>query len=892
MTLHSTATVDESTELPAGTQAGMLPPAGMTRLSIRPDAKVRLICIHHAGGSTKYFESWPDLLPEDVEVLAVALPGRGLRRAEPPFRELGPAVAEIVAGMAPYLDRPYALFGDSIGALVCFEVIRSLRRAGLPLPVRLFASGMVAPHIVWWSPEQPLHRSPDEDLFQGLIRDAGMLDEKSLADDDLREVMLPVLRADLEIAETYEFYSEPRLAVPVTAIRGAEDILLTPEQLEGWSEHTDAGFEHIAMPGNHFYSRDRPADLMACIVERLRGDLARFPLSVADGAHADYPRESMPAAFTRQASATPDAIALVYRNERYSYAGLDRLTDAFARWLIDRGVRKGDLVGILMERSADHLIALVAINKAGGVFMPLDTAYPPETLQRFVEASGAGIFLTQAKWLKNVPEAARQGRSWVALDDGWQEALGVDAFRNSDTALPVVAAEDLAFVSMSSGTSGAPKGICQSHGATLNAYWHRYLTAPYGPDEHEACNVYFIWYVWLPILKGATAHIVPDDVIFDPGLFSEFIMQNRITRMTISPSLLGRILQTPGLDHAGRMASLRNVTIIGEVVPTALIREFHAVLPDCTLTQSYGCAETHDVASRPVSPAILGPYEKVASTGGPQVNQRIYVLDENRQPLPRGVPGEIYVGGDSLAAGYFKDRANTDQRFVPDMLRPGAGILFKTGDKGRMQLNGDLQVFGRIDSMVKLRGYSVMLGVVEQALLDFPGIRNAVVDVAMDGATGRPDHLVAYIVAEADGDRSSRLWSFLKDRLPHYAMPAFVVPLQSLPLDQRSNSKVDRRALPRPGHEHRLTASSERVPPRDEIEATLAREWCEILGIPEVGITDDFFALGGHSLLAAELCGRVNARHGWSLRVIEVFRSPTIAQLAEHVRQAEGVAPA
>ncbi|WP_374391341.1 AMP-binding protein [Tabrizicola sp.] len=858
----------------------------------RPGARLRLICVHHAGGSPTYFEAWPDLLPDEVEVLAVGFPGRGARRSEPLLRDLDTAVAGIVAGLTPYLDRPYAMFGDSIGALVCFEVIRYLRRAGLPLPARLFASGMVAPHIVWWNPDRPLHRAPDDELFQGLVRDAGMLDEKSLADKDLRAVMLPVLRADLEIAETYTYRPEPSLPVPVTAIRGEQDILLTPEQLEGWSKHTDAGFEHLTLPGNHFYSRDRRADLMAVIVDRLRDDLAKFPPSVADGITVAYPRASMHAVFSRQATATPNATALVYRDERYSYAELDRLTDAFARWLIHKGVRKGDLVGIFMERCADHVIALMAINKAGGVFMPLDTAYPPETLQRFAEASGARIFLTREIWLKNVPEAARQGRSWVMLDAGWPSALGIDAFRDIDTVLPAVAADDLAFVSMSSGTSGAPKGICQTHRASLNAYWHRYATAPYGPGEREACNVYFIWYVWLPILKGAAAYIVPDDIIFDPAPFSDFIRENRITRMTISPSLLGRILQTPGLDHARQLASLRNVTIIGEVVPTALIREFHAVLPDCTLTQAYGCAETHDAASRPVTPAILGALEKVASTGGPQANQRIYVLDENRQPLPRGIPGEIHVGGDSLAAGYFKDPANTAARFVPDPLRPEAGLLFKTGDKGRMLSNGDLQVFGRIDSMVKLRGYSVMLGVVSQALLDFPGIRNAVVDVAMDSATGRPDHLVAHVVAEADKDWSTRLWHFLKARLPHYAIPAFVVPLRSLPLDQRSNSKIDRKALPKPGHEHRLLAATERVPPRDAVEAALARAWCEVLAVPEVGMGDDFFALGGHSLLAAELCGRVNVRHGWSLRVIEMFRTPTIAGLAEHLKENGATVPA
>ncbi len=849
----------------------------------RPEARIRLVCAHHAGGSAQYFENWLSALPDYIEMMGVNLPGRASRRNEPLVQDIGSVVDAICADLTPCFDRPYAMFGDSIGALVCFEVIRELRRRGEPLPLRLFASGMVAPHIVWWNPEAPLHQMEDEALFEGLVRDAGMLDEATLSDADLREVMTPVLRADLQIAETYQFKQEPPLELPITASRGDADILLIPEQLQGWSEHTSKSFEHLTFAGAHFYSRQSQNELLGVITTHLQNDLAAMPVSMVDGKTHAYPQKCLHEIFTEQAGKTPDAPALIQHQQQYSYQELDAETDALARWLVKSGVKPGDMVGILMERCVEHVVALIAINKAGGIFMPLDTAYPSETLEKFIRASQARLFLSKPQWIDRLPSTVQSMCQWVSLGEHWQEMLTINQIAVDDVPLPKSRAGDTAFMSMSSGTSGAPKGICQSHRACVNAYWHRYVYAPYGEQEREACNVYFIWYVWLPLLRGASAWIVPDAVIYDPRLLASYIAENKITRSTISPSLLESVLRTPGLGLPKALQSLRNVTIIGEVVPSTLANDFFAVAPDCTLTQGYGCAETHDAASIPLAPHASAT-QRVAPTGKPQINQRIYVLDENGKPLPRGVAGEIYVGGDSLASGYFLDEENTALRFVPDPVRPEFGRLFKTGDRGRILPDGNLQVLGRIDSMVKLRGYSVQIGVVEGALLAHPAISNVAVVAAMDNKTGRPDHLVAYVVAaESSDDWSTYLRPFLADRLPHYAIPSFVVSMQSLPVDGRSNSKLDRRALPVPGPEHRLDTGKEQTPPRNDQEIAIAQIWRTILEVDTAGVHDDFFAHGGHSLLAAELCGRINERLGSTLRVADVFEKPTIAQLSEGV---------
>ncbi len=866
----------------------------LTQLESRPDAHCRLICAHHAGGSSQYFESWSAELSAEFEVVAIELPGRGVRRNEPLVRSLVEVVNAVCNEMRRFMDRPYAMFGDSIGTLVCFEVIRELRRRGDELPVRLFASGMVAPHIVWWDTEAPLHTMGEAALFDGLVHDAGMLDAASLANPELREIMTPVLQADLEIAETYTFINAASLSVPITASRGDADILLTPEQLQGWSKHTDSTFEHVTFPGAHFYTRDHRREVLELVSARLRDDLAELRTSIVEGATHPYPHATLHELFSEQAASTPDALALAQHDRRYSYRELDRKTDALAHWLIAKGVRSGGLVGILMERCIEHVIALVAINKAGAVFMALDTNYPAETVGRFIDVSDASIVLSKPQWIDQMPESVRGLCEWVSLADDWQADLAVVDVEQGHASLPDVDPDSTAFVSMSSGTSGAPKGIRQSHRAAVNAYWHRYLHAAYGDHEREACNVYFIWYVWLPLLRGASAWIVPDDVIYDPQLLAEFIDEHAITRSTISPSLLERVIRTPGLDLRHQLRSLRNVTIIGEVVPSALVKEFHAIAPECTLTHAYGCAETHDAASTTLDSAgrsrVTGG---VAPVGGPQINQRIYVLDNNRTPVPRGVAGEIYVGGDSLANGYHRDARNTARRFIADPVAPDRGRMFRTGDRGRILSNGTLQVLGRLDAMVKLRGYSVMLGAVEAALLEHPAISNAVVVATTDDTTGRPDHLVAYIVErDRRGPANWRgsLRAFLSDRLPHYAIPTYVVAMQSLPVDGRSNSKVNRRGLPEPQLEHRLISGAERRPPRDERESAILASWCTILDLDAdaIGLDDDFFALGGHSLLAAELCSHLNEQFDCDLRVAEVLALPTVAQLADRIGAAHG----
>ncbi len=856
----------------------------LLNLSPRPDARLRLICAHHAGGSAQYFESWVECLDPDCELIAVNLPGRGARRGESPIRNLGQVVQPLVDALIAYTDRPYAMFGDSIGALLSFEVIRELRRRSAPLPLRLFASGMVAPHITWWNPDSLLHKLPDDKLFQGLVRDAGMLDEETLANEELQKIMTPVLRADLEIAETYPYVDQPTFGLPITAIRGDQDILLTPEQLEGWSQHTNQGFEHLTFPGAHFYSRDNRHELLNLINERLKDDLENYPMSILKGESVDVPQRCLHELFSEQAQRTPDAIALAQWDKQYTYTELDTVTDHLARWLINQGVKPGDLVGILMSRCVDHVVALIAINKAGAAFMPLETSYPQDMLQQFADASGAKIFLSQSDIIDNLSENIRQKHQWVALDSDWHKQLIDGNIRANTKPLPAIDPGDMAFLSMSSGTSGAPKGICQSHRACVNAFWHRYLKAPYDDNEQEACHVYFIWYVWLPLLQGGTAWMVPADVIYDPARLAGFIREHGIARSTISPSLLERVLRAPNLDLTKDLATLKNITIIGEVVPSSLVVEFLNLFPDCTFTHSYGCAETHDAVSIAFTTVNPCPSdERVAIIGMPQVNQYLYVLDSHGQPLPRGVPGEVFVGGDSISLGYFNDPQNTAARFVPDPVLDNGERLFKTGDRGRVTQDGQLQIFGRLDSMVKLRGYSVMLGVVEGALLEHPSITNAVVVVAMDETSGRPDHLNAYVVVTSgsiDDNWASDLREFLVSRLPHYAMPAHVVPLDMLPVDARSNSKVDRQALPPAGPAHRLL-TRETVPPRNSRDQAIAELWCRVLDLESVGIHDNFFALGGHSLLAAELSGKLNQALETDLHVATILEYPTIAQISD-----------
>ena len=385
--------------------------------------------------------------------------------------------------------------------------------------------------------------------------------------------------------------------------------------------------------------------------------------------------------------------------------------------------------------------------------------------------------------------------------------------------------------------------------------------------------------------------MIPDDVIYDPPRLIEFLSEHRITRVLFTPSLLEQVLNTPHLDLQRRLRHLRLVYLNGEVVNTTLHNRFCELLPKVTLLNDYSISECHDVCTYDLAELdpMLSP--KYAPLGTPMANVYVYLLDEDLRPVPLGFRGEIYVGGDSVACGYLNEPRLTAERFIQDPIRNDGSRLFRTGDTGRILPNGHLEIQGRVAFMVKLRGYSIVPGAVETTIAEHPAVNVAVVTTLDNEQTGQPEHLVAYVVGNGQVDDDTlmeQLRPYLREHLPHYAVPSYMMPLTELPLS--SIGKLDRRLLPKP--DPGILRSRRGVvtaPPTTYLEQTMLAVWQDVLHTEVADVTENFFDLGGHSLLAAELCARLRDAIGLQVSVVDIFQYPTIRMLAqayEHVAAA------
>ena len=469
--------------------------------------------------------------------------------------------------------------------------------------------------------------------------------------------------------------------------------------------------------------------------------------------------------------------------------------------------------------------------------------------------------------------------------------------------------DSLAFVSYSSGTTGKPKGISNPHRAAVGCYLWRYGLGDYGPGDRVACNVFFIWEIFRPLLRGGTTVTIPDDVIYDPLALLNFLENFQITEVLMTPSLLESVLNVGGDAVGVKLSGLKTLWLNGEVVTGLLARRVLATLPEARVLNTYSISETHEVAAGDLRELVDNLHSTHCPVGRPRDPELTYVLDEDKNPLPVGEAGELYVGGDGLARGYLNRPETTAERFTenPFVSDPEAR-MYRTGDKGRLLPDGNLEILGRVDFMVKVRGYSIELGAVEAAIEENLAVYNCV--VVSDGAEGEDKRLVAYLVPDAGDDDRYTGWSIdrktgrspevrrvLQSSLPHYAIPAVFVEVESLPL-QATTGKVDRAELPEPPPRvesapqqpvEKLSADAS----RPEKEARLVRLFEDVLRLEAGDVTseDDFFDVGGHSLAAAELISQVEESFDARLSVNILLQNPTVVGLCDAVEatQRDGV---
>lgn len=565
------------------------------------------------------------------------------------------------------------------------------------------------------------------------------------------------------------------------------------------------------------------------------------------------------------ARTTPDHPAAESADSQLTYAELDRLSEAFAARLRAMGVGPDIIVGLCVDKSAEMLIGLFAILKAGGAFLPIDPDYPDERIALMLEETASPVIVTRDTFLERLAPLLGEQRTTVSLDD--RASWMADP---PDPCEPVGTPANIAYVIFTSGSTGRPKGVLVEHRNVTAIIEAQLQIFPIKPESRvmQMLSLSFdaaLGEIFRTIAAGATLVLAPrQDLMPGPGLIE--ILRNRaITAAAFPPAVLGALPE----DASSQLPSLKTLVMGGEACPPRVARRWGE---SRLLLNGYGPTET-------TIGATLGTgwnLDEKPPLGRPLANVCVYVLNEHLQPLPVGVPGELYIGGAGVTRGYLNRPELTAEVFVADPFAATAGArMYRTGDRCRWLANGQLDYLGRRDAQVKIRGYRIEPGEVATVLQQHPGVGQCVVQVRQDRGVKR---LVGYATAnpEATDVTNASLRAFAKERLPDYMVPAVVVILPAIPTTP--NGKVDYKALPRPDM-NLLISEAEYVAPRNDLELKLASIWQQILGLDQVSIHANFFELGGDSILSVQVVARATEA-GIPITVKDIFQRQTVAELA------------
>ena len=640
-----------------------------------------------------------------------------------------------------------------------------------------------------------------------------------------------------------------------------------------WEYNTDLfDGETIERMAGHFQN------LLSAIVENPVASVGEIPLlSEAErhqllvewnDTHSEYPQDKcIHSLFEEQVQKTPLSVAVVFENQQLTYLELNQRANQLAHHLQSLGVGPEVLVGICVERSVEMVVGLLGILKAGGAYVPLDPAYPQERLAYMLNDSQMPVVLTQTKLLDLLPDHDPV----ICLDTDW---LLISSQRKSNP-MSGVKSSNLAYVIYTSGSTGMPKGAMILHQGVVNylSWCTRAYSVSEGTGAPVQSSIAFdatITSLFSPLLVGQKVVLLPQKQEIE-ALSAVLSSQSNFSLVKLTPAHLELLAQ---LLPAQIPAKPTNALVIGgEALLGKSLSFWHNYAPNTRLFNEYGPTETvvgccvYEVTQRTsLSQAI--------PIGRPIANTQLYVLDQFGQPVPIGVPGELYIGGDGLALGYLNRPELTIEKFIPNPFSDAKSErLYKTGDLVRYNCNGDIEYLGRIDNQVKIRGFRIELGEIEAILNTHPQIQQAIV-TAIGDIPGNKS-LVAYVVPSNESLTTNQLRSFLKQKLPKYMVPSVFVTLDTLPLTP--NGKIDKLALPTPDS---VSQENEYIPPRTVIELQLTQIWSSVINIIPVGVRDNFFTLGGHSLLAVRLMSQIQQHFQINLPLATLFQSPTIEQLA------------
>jgi len=609
--------------------------------------------------------------------------------------------------------------------------------------------------------------------------------------------------------------------------------------------------------------------------------------------------KDLSALILQQMRATPDAVALEDETTTLTYAELDQQVDILANRLRDQKVTRDSLVGVLLGRGVDYVIACIAALRAGGAFLVLELAYPPGLLADVIDDAKPLVVVTHTAYASKI----KADVPLIILDETKTGLNGSTLSNGHAKEFSLLPAEDdlerLAFVSYSSGTTGRPKGIANPHRAAVRSYDLRFRLSDLRPGDRVACNVFFIWEILRPLLRGATVIAVPDEASYDPVELVAFLSSKKITETLMTPTLLAAILaRNSRIGNA--LPDLKTLWLNGEVVTTDLIRRAMKVLPKTRLLNCYSASETHEIACGDIRDMFNdnAPYVPV----GPPIDpEHTYILDESGQKVEVGVSGELFVGGSQLARGYLNRPETTAKAFTSDPFDPTLeSRMYRTGDLARMLPSGLLEITGRVGAMVKIRGWSVVPGKVESAIGEKLAVSHCAVIAYGEGLERQ---LVAYIVRDKEDTRdrtplvieetgfSPVARQTLSTCLAQYMIPALWVELDVLPTNAVSG-KTDIKRLPSPINGKSRSAAILNGKPKERdttisIES-IAEMWAASLNLAPESVTKahNFFDLGGHSLTLADLATRLSRTFGFTVPVARLVVNPTLEGHLEVVRSA------
>ncbi|MBD1865327.1 MULTISPECIES: non-ribosomal peptide synthetase [Trichocoleus] len=599
----------------------------------------------------------------------------------------------------------------------------------------------------------------------------------------------------------------------------------------------------------------------------------------------EYPELCIHELFETQVERSPGQVAVVFEDESLTYQQLNDKANQLAYELQQRGVELETPVAIYLERSLEMIISLLAILKAGGAYVPFDPNLPPAALAARLQEAEIPVLITQSSLLTKLPADAAS--TVIRLDHEIASACEFDSVSSQSwggggAKTAVITPANLAYILFTSGSTGKPKGVAVEHRQLSNYLYGvqrslKFDELPLGANfalvstfAADLGNTM----IFASLCFGGCLHILSQDRVMNPAALAEYGDRYPIDCLKIVPSHLRALLTSPDVH---RFLPRQRLILGGEALSGALVEQVRQQAPSCQIFNHYGPTETAVGVLTYAVPETL-PESEIVPLGTPIANIQIYLLNECRQPVPVGVPGEIYIGGANVARGYWQQPELTQERFIrhSSLLIPHSSLLYKTGDLARYLPDGTIEFLGRADDQVKIRGFRIELGEVESVLRQHPDMRSLAV-IKREDQPNQPQ-LVAYVVPQTPDTPglAETLRSFLAERLPEYMVPSAFVSLKALPLT--ANGKLDRQALPAPKTQNSI-AKPAFAAPRNEVERQLSAIWSSVLHVAEVGIYDNFFELGGDSILSIQAIAKAN-QIGLRFTPRQLFEHQTIAQLA------------